>query len=251
MIPISEAARLIASEPAPLLLLDTCALLDVLRAPQRGDDPSIAIGAAVEILRRASAPRRIWVLAAGIIQIEWSDNATAVITSLATHIKQVDHWVRGLSVTLRALPPAAELASKGAAESSLAPGGRAGFEALRISERLNALAEALLRSVVWLEADAEILLAAHQRSAMNLKPASRGKRERPDCQIIETYFSLCRGLRANRFSERSVFVSANKGDFCADGAPLAFHVDLAPACSECQIDFAINLGHAISILDRS
>jgi hypothetical protein len=96
-----------------------------------------------------------------------------------------------------------------------------------------------------------VVLAADRRTVSNLKPASKAKREIRDCQIIETYFSLCRKLRADGFMEKCVFVSANKRDFCADEAPLTFHADLLPMTSECHIDFAINLGHAISILDRA
>jgi hypothetical protein len=150
MISISEAAKLIVTEPAPLVLLDTCALLDILRAPQRDEDPDIAIRAAVEVVARVSAPRRIWAVGAGIIKIEWADNATTVSRSLQQHIRQLDHSVRRLKAAAQALPPTV-LASKGAGQSLPAPGLRAGFEALNIGEQLNSVVEKLLGSAVWLD----------------------------------------------------------------------------------------------------
>lgn len=250
MISISEAAQRVAFEPAPLLLLDTCSLLDVIRAPQREDDPALAIKAALDIVSRAR-DQKLWIAAAEIVKTEWEDHATNVRTSLSDYIKQVDHSVRKLNLTLRALPSTATLSPKGTGELSPLSAARSGFGSLKLSEQLIGLVETLLGSVVWLNADAEVLLAAHKRSASNLKPAGKGKREWPDCVIIETYFALCRMLRAKGFSKKCVFVSANKTDFCAEGVPLTFHADMAAACSQCQIEFAINLSHATSIFDQA
>jgi hypothetical protein len=250
LISISEAAALFLSEPAPCLLLDTCALLDVIRAPQREDDPNLAVKAALELANRGGAPRKLWIVASGIIKTEWEDNVVEVTRSLRDHIKQVDRSVRKLNVTLQALPSAALPISKGKGELSSVSADNSGFESLKVAERLNGLVEALLVHAVWLDPDAEVLLAAHRRSASNLKPASKGKREGPDCLIIETYFALCRMLRARAFSNKCVFVSANKKDFCAMGDPMTIHADMAATFSECQIDFAVNLSHASWIFDQ-
>jgi hypothetical protein len=157
-----------------------------------------------------------------------------------------------MSAAVQALRAGTVPTAKGAGELSVVSGMRSEFEPLQIEAQLNSLVGTLLGSVVWLDTDVfEILSAAHRRSASNLRPASKGKRERPDCLIIESYFALCRRLRAEGFFGKAVFVSANKNDFCAEGLPLTFHADLAEPCSECGIEFAINFGHALSILDRA
>jgi hypothetical protein len=81
-----------------------------------------------------------------------------------------------------------------------------------------------------------------------LKPAAIGKREAPDCLIIETCLALCRSLRSHGFRERCVFVSSNKADFYAEGSPLRPHEDLAGECSAIDLRFALAFDHALSIL---
>ena len=87
-----------------------------------------------------------------------------------------------------------------------------------------------------------------EQEATGLKPAAIGKREAPDCLIIETCLALCKSLRSHGFRERCVFVSSNKVDFYAEGSPLRAHEDLAGECSAIDLHLALAFDHALSIL---
>jgi hypothetical protein len=105
-----------------------------------------------------------------------------------------------------------------------------------------------MSSAVFLTADEEVLKAAHLRSMAALKPAGIGKREPPDCQIIESYFALCRLLRAAGFAKPCAFVSSNKADFFGEGPPLRPHEDITRECSAAGLQLALEFSHALSIL---
>src|SRR5208282_1780499 len=78
---IEEAARLLSAEAAPVLFLDACALLDILRVASDRDDaaPARVILAANQILEGVnSRPRTLWLLAAALVEVEWGDNVEKV-----------------------------------------------------------------------------------------------------------------------------------------------------------------------------
>jgi hypothetical protein len=250
-ISVQEAAGLICAEPAPVLLLDACALLDILRvaSSRENSPPARTILAANEILARSnSRDRRLWLLGAAIVEVEWNDNAQNVVAEIARHVRQVDRSIDRLLTAVREIPSiAANISSsemRGLAAAAPAPQ----FEPLDLPTKLFEIAKSVVESALWLAANEQILAAANARSMQGLKPADVGKRERPDCQIIETYFALCRELRARGYVETCVFVSSNKADFFGEGAPMRSHEHLAGTCSGVGLHFTQELSHAISIL---
>ncbi len=248
---IEEAARLICGEPAPVLFLDACALLDILRVASIRDDatPARAILAANEILERINSnPRTSWLLCAALVEVEWKDNVERVMNEITNHVRQVDRSIERLHTAVRAIPSIVADIKTGEMRG-LAAGLRAPqFGSLALPTKLFEIAEKLMASALWLAADEQVLNAANARSMQALKPASVGKRERGDCHIIETYFALCRALRAGHFAESCIFVSSNKTDFFGEGSPMRPHEDLAGACSAVGLQFVQEFSHALSIL---
>ena len=74
MITIDQAVASSISAPRPILLLDTCTLLDIVRAPLR--DLTAAVRAGVE-LRAPAACGAIRLLVQDIVPGEWADNLPA------------------------------------------------------------------------------------------------------------------------------------------------------------------------------
>jgi hypothetical protein len=246
---IAQAQDQILAQPAPVLFLDTCALLDVLRvASERDDTPHRIIPAAEEVAARtSSSPRRMWLLGAERLEVEWNDNVGGVLDNIVGHIARVDRSLGKLYEAARAvssIPTETRSGDFGFVTAERAPR----VEPFELPERLREICERVLRMLIRLSPDAEILRAAEMRSMAGLKPAAIGKREHADCLIIETCFALFKSLRSRGFAERCVFVSSNKADFYGEGNPLRPHEDLAGDCSAINLQFALAFDHALSIL---
>ena len=74
MITIARAATDLIATPRPILFLDTCALLDIVRAPLRGLTATARAG--VE-LRTLAATRTVRLFVQDIVPGEWADNLPA------------------------------------------------------------------------------------------------------------------------------------------------------------------------------
>ncbi len=247
---IVQARDQVLAQPAPVLFLDTCALLDVLRvASEREDAPHRIIPAAEEVAAKtSSSPRRMWLMGAGRLDVEWTDNVRGVFDSIVGHIARVDRSLVKLHAAARSVSSIPTEARSG--DSSFVTALRAPqVGPFELPKRLRKICERVLSILVRLSPDAEILRAADRRSMGGLKPAAIGKREHADCLIIETCFALCKSLRQRGFAERCAFVSSNKADFYGEGGPLRPHEDLAVKCSAIKLHFALAFDHALSILD--
>jgi hypothetical protein len=190
----------------------------------------------------------IWLASAEIVDLEWADNASNVCGEARNHIGQVDRSLAKLHAAARAIPSIAAAAT-GAIERAIREEEQAPqLKEFGLPDRLLEICENLLSSSVCLTADEQILQAANRRIMSGLKPAAPGKREPKDCQIIETYFAICRQLRTAAFDLPCVFLSSNSHDFYGEGPPMRPHEDIARGCSEASLTFAQELSHALSIL---
>jgi hypothetical protein len=112
---ISDAAAAICGEAVPVLFLDTCAILDILRvASTRYKIPDRIVPAARQILSRVnSTPRTLWLVGAEMVNVEWNDNRQIVLDQISNHIGQVDHSLMKLHAAVRAIPSIAAVATRG------------------------------------------------------------------------------------------------------------------------------------------
>jgi len=193
-----------------------------------------------------STPRSLWILTAAIVETEWNDNVEKVSGESSTHIANVDRNLLKLEDAITSISSSVSISIMSGQSRQFSKTPR--YTDLELPKQLREIAEQVFASSLWLAPDDDIFRAAHTRSTAALKPAAVGKRERPDCQIIETYFALCRRLRAGAFTFPCVFVSSNKTDFYGEGPPLRPHEDLAGECASLGLHFALDLSHALSLL---
>ena len=91
---LSVAAEKILFEAAPLVLLDTCSILDILRAPLRKNIPDSVIAAAQTLQAKADAsPKQVWIMAAEPIRFEWQNRFEGVQREFSEHVSRVDALV--------------------------------------------------------------------------------------------------------------------------------------------------------------
>ncbi|HVC81611.1 MAG TPA: hypothetical protein VNL35_14050 [Chloroflexota bacterium] len=134
------------------------------------------------------------------IHREWVDNSTTVLNELNSHIEAVDKNIGALADAVRTVLPA-----------SAAPDGA--FAPLHLGEALHQLALDLLDAAVRIEEDQTCILNARTRVVHDIAPASRGKNEYKDCEIIEHYLAVCHRLHGSNFPFRTVFLSSNIKDY--------------------------------------
>lgn len=228
---IVEAAREITASSAPLLLLDTCALVDVIRAPSRSNNN--CIGSAMELAEKVDAtPKRLHLVVAPVIPDEWKEHSTGEKMKLEIHIRRSDESVTALRnacdiAGIRAVAPAAK------------------YSLLGLPDLLCGIAARLYDAAIALDLDDSCRTRAATRAVRNLPPSRKGKGIE-DCDIVEHYLALCRELKSLAYAEKVVFVSSNTDDFCErDGI---IHTYLLNEFSCVAFTFATNLAWAQSEL---
>jgi hypothetical protein len=196
---IDEFASLVARRPKPLLLLDTCAVLDVVRWPFREELPEHLIDAALTLATAARGPVvDLFVARCNLIDNEFQKNVGRCREDLIRAITKTDTSLQRLVTagqSLGLLGPAAPLA-----HLSLLP------------NALVAVAEQLLSVAITIEQDPDCMAAAFGRIVTNTAPSSKGQQVK-DCYVIEHYLAISKALRSVGVSGPVVFVTSNVNDF--------------------------------------
>lgn len=228
---LKEAIERIVVEPAPVLLLDACSMLDIVRAPlNRGGEQTVRAAVAL-----TSTEVSVWLVLAEVAEREWHNNLPSVVRDCTTKLVQLEESV---SHARAALAPLA-----GAETAAVLPSG-----AVASVELLRALGARMVDRALRLDPDERCRLAAGDRVAGGYPPSRRGKEQYTDCEILEHYLELARQLRAVEFDHPVVFVSSNTIDY---GKPPQPREPLAREFQEAGIEFTTTLDWALAVLGRS
>lgn len=210
MAPISceKAVARLTAIGAPVLLADTCALLDMVRAPiieAFSVDDAAAVRHAIGRLE-APTPSLSIVVNEQVVA-EFGKHCSTVEAQTRDMLAATTNAVSGMLTRMGGLAGAVPLTAIDLAAQGFPQTG------LNLVERL------LSRAVVLADADTEKVGAMH-RVSYATPPASRGKASPQDCLITETYLRLALELRAARFDRPIVFFSSNTRDYCGPGRTL-------------------------------
>ncbi len=216
----------ILSSPAPVILWDTCALLDIMRAVYRGHIDTRSVDRAQRLLLSAiTSPKGIWSLASEIVEQEFRK-----------HENDVEAEFRALLNSLDAC--ASDLARSGRYKgdySATAP----------LASSLHDLSGELLSNSEIVALDAVCDRRAAYRMAAMVPPCrSRGSNNSSDCRIIEHYLEVARQLSAASFPFRVIFVTSNKKDY---GEPTNLKYILGVEFSTAKLDY-VKDAHAVATL---
>jgi len=200
-IEVDEVCTAITARPAPVLFLDTCTILDVLRAPCRETIAVEEISAAMTLVKLNKLPTPgVWLVSNETVHGEWTANLDTVKTELERESKKIER--------LRSrLVDAVDIVYGRTHEI----GHR--IEHLKLSEHLENLSRQLL------SVSQKVKIAnSHSLNAMNrvrkyMAPAGRGKQEAKDCEIFEAFLDVGRTLRTRGFADSICFVTANSDDY--------------------------------------
>jgi hypothetical protein len=84
---VIEATATILAAPAPVLLVDTCSLVDVIRAPKRHSELKGCVPSAVELHRMVSAnPPECHLVVGSFVREEWTKHSHPTADELQRHL---------------------------------------------------------------------------------------------------------------------------------------------------------------------
>ncbi len=226
---IGALADLIARTGIPVLFLDTCNFLDIIRlAISERFRPGEA-QAAKELSNLISAsPPSCLLVASSIINREWNDNLPNVRKAATDHLAGLERESGHFHEACETLGIAGRA-------------GRTGYSSSGLTETLCELSKKLFDNAVHLDADRESRVRATFRVEEKRPPALESK-EIKDCIVIEEYLAVCEALRSGGYSGKLVFCTTNKKDYCIGSA---LDGQLAKEFGEVGLKFAKNLQHAL------
>ncbi len=225
MIAIAQAVANLTANPRPVLFLDTCALLDIVRAPLR--NLTVTVRAGLE-LRTLAGAGTIQLFVQDIVPREWTDNLpsarrdgeTGILAFTATW--ELAHEFGQPAPPLPALPPGT------------------------LIDELEKLSKELLDAAEVVERDHHGMSLAIDRVVAKLKPSS-GKGTVKDCHILCHALRLSDLLRASGYSRWRILVSSNKTDFAAANTTV-FHAEIVNEANAAGLRYAVSLEAAVADL---
>ncbi len=225
MTTLAQAVADLVAAPRPVLFLDTCTVLDIVRAPLR--DLTAAVRAAGE-LRALAATESVRLFVQDIVPGEWADNLPAAR-------RDGEAGVRAFIATWQI---AADLGQPAPPLPAVPPGA--------LIDKLEQLSRDLLIAADTLDRDHAGMSWAIDRVAAKQKPSS-AKGPVKDCHILGHALRLSTLLAAAGHPKWRMLVSSNRSDFAAPNATV-FHPDIVPDAAAAELRYAISLEAAVADL---
>lgn len=203
---IADAATQLVTDGLPVLCLDTCVLLDIIRAPLRPIPGCLQ--SAVE-LSKMQANLRCRIILSSLIQNEWGQNVRAVTSELDLHLKSRDRDALAFHEACELLKVPLSF-------------GKPAYQAAGLATKIHGFVAELLTNSIHLSPSDDTKAKATERTLVSRRPARKGGGLK-DSIIVEEYLELCRLLFLAGFARTRVFCSSNTKDY-QDGRDL--HGDL-------------------------
>jgi hypothetical protein len=230
MAAIADVVAQLVQADCPVLFLDTCIILDVIRSIERGYKNCTA--AASELLLRATGvPPSVRLVVSHLVLREWRTHASQLRLDAERDLKVLEersgHFhdaclVFGITVGFN----------------------RAEYSRPALAERLHGLSEKVLLSAVIVDEEDECYRRAVRRVIDKIAPSKKGG-EAKDCTILEEYLAVCRQLRTNGFQKRLLFCTSNTKDYCDKLPSSGLASTLATEFATINLDFCTSLEWAV------
>jgi len=209
---IAEVVANIVAADLPVLFIDTCNIVDVIRAPMRGEKLDRCIGAGQELLRLISVlPVQCTLIVASPVPDEWKTHAPAETDNLRKSLAQFDLDSARLHAAcgLVGIAPTFAITEYGRT---------------RLADALHDLSSRLLDSASRIDPDEMCNRRAFERACKYVPPSRKGG-EVKDSVIVEEYLEVCRQLQSSGFSRKRVFCTSNTKDYCDSSKVLHANLD--------------------------
>ena len=222
----------IASEDLPILCLDTCSILDILRDPTRREQRVHEHQSSLALLEEAETNNNLCVLIADQVYEEFS-----------CHVDEIQHEAEeALKKFMRQMERVDSLVNlHGSSGRVLASHWNDHVQ--RSRNVANRWIDVSLR----IEQSDDIMSKAALRSSQAITPARKGKDSIKDCIVLETYYDCVRCLREIGLTSFVVFCSSNTRDYTDMGSS-AIRQDIENEFDGLGLRYAPNMGAAKHLL---
>lgn len=207
----------ILNAPKPVVLFDTCALLDVIRSAQRESIRPQVISSASSLITSGGK----WLISSEVVDSEWKDNVEFVEIDTRNALRNLHKRALIFKEAVEHTPNAPQWDCNHIAS-------------YKLEEKLRSVSDRLRGSLHLIGIDSDCVQKASNRVVRSIAPASRGKSEFKDCLIVEHYIALAKRLKGGGFSCPIIFVSSNKSDF---GSPYDIKEPLRTEFSDVSIQY--------------
>jgi len=183
---------------APVLMLDTCVVLDIVRDITRKTVHVHNIKAAIEILKAAESGSNLVLLMAEQTSVELNDNLQNVEKESQVALEKF------LEQAERIDEIAIEFGAQGAMVTA------------HLDDhvtRARAVLDRWVHASIQVKPGPDAGSKAMMRVVNAIAPSRRGKESAKDCLVVETYLETAAQLRAANFNGKIVFGSSNTDDY--------------------------------------
>ncbi len=218
--------KAIAAAGKPVLLIDTCSILDVMRDPTRDTLQIHERQAGLDLLTALERGALSGVVAHQVV-LEFADHDQAIQMEANRALNALRGKIERLNKLSQVLgaPGPLDLAHL---DDHVA--------------RTREIVDRFLQRLTCYEPDAIIFEKAFTRINSNRAPARRGKESSKDCIVIETYLKCAELLRAARLTTPIVFLSSNTNEYLMENRVLKS--EIANDFGAFTIDYASNMALA-------
>jgi hypothetical protein len=185
----TELSEIIISAPAPVLFLDTCIILDIIRSPFRDNISTNEISASLELINKSQLNNpSVWLVTNQIVYTEWKENIETVKIELTEEIKKAElkreKMVNAANIIFDFNHDFGQI-----------------IKTLNLPEHLGNLSKSLLDKCEKIAIDDSHYVEAMKRINKCDSPAQRGKDSAKDCQIFAAFLDIGKQLRNKNFQK--------------------------------------------------
>jgi hypothetical protein len=196
---IAAAAAQLSADDRPVLFLDTCVIVDIIRTTIRCMGTHYVQRAIDLHGMLTSVPPGCALVVASVVPAEWGSHAPRTRDEVRNQLARIQDQAQHFH------------AACGALGVGLAYGLPA-YPAANLHDRLFDLSREILDRGVVLEPDGGCATRAIGRVVAKLAPSRQGG-EMKDCVIAEECLELARQLRSNGFARKCVFCTSNTNGY--------------------------------------
>lgn len=220
----------IAALSVPVLCIDTCSLLDIMRDPTRDGTQARDRLAAIDLVKRLESLDLVC-LVAEQVEIEFGGHATDIQQEATNAIRKLRERVDQANQIYATFLSAVTV------------------DLTHLDNMVDSARQIITR---WTNAAHRVpsssAIYSHAMYRVNqvIAPARKGKDSVKDCVVVETYLSAVNDLRTAKMPTNVVFLSSNTKEYRAEGNIL--HPDLVTDFNAKNIAYAPNMSAAKALL---
>ena len=218
----------VVSRGAPVLLLDTCVLLDQIRDVTRKDVQAQNLIAASALLTAAENGNDLTVIVADQVRTELADNQQGVEEEARSGLTKFRELVKRINQVAALFGEATVIDTTHLADHVA---------------RTVAVLQRWTQVAITAPAGPDAEARAIRRVVQGRAPSRKGKESAKDCLVVESYLEVAGELRAAGFNGRIVFASSNTDEYY-DGSSKKLHAQLQADFGVHAIDYAPNFSAA-------